>query len=194
MKKADPPHGSKQIFKIVLAKAFDLKCTIPEITDVGEPMLMCAIPRPPPLCSEPLLTVSKQLHGRLDGVSAVRSCKQHLQLFFFGVTPHFVSFTYPADFRHFTSIPSLLLAVYTNFCNGRSLVYTAPQRRHGSCSTGRETAEHMIGISDTVAFQSLRIRVLPPCSAPSGKINDEAPQCRSVASARVQCQQPRDSD
>jgi GTP-binding protein of the ras superfamily involved in termination of M-phase len=29
-----------QIFKIVLAKAFDLKCTIPEITNVGEPLLI----------------------------------------------------------------------------------------------------------------------------------------------------------
>ena len=30
-----------QIFKIVLSKAFDLKCTIPEIKDTGEPLLMC---------------------------------------------------------------------------------------------------------------------------------------------------------
>jgi hypothetical protein len=29
-----------QIFKIVLSKAFDLKCTIPEITNVGEPLLI----------------------------------------------------------------------------------------------------------------------------------------------------------
>jgi GTP-binding protein of the ras superfamily involved in termination of M-phase len=29
-----------QIFKIVLAKAFDLKCTIPEIENVGEPLLL----------------------------------------------------------------------------------------------------------------------------------------------------------
>lgn len=29
-----------QIFKIVLSKAFDLKCTIPEIENVGEPLLM----------------------------------------------------------------------------------------------------------------------------------------------------------
>jgi GTP-binding protein of the ras superfamily involved in termination of M-phase len=38
------PHravfDSKQIFKIVLSKAFDLKCTIPEITNVGEPLLI----------------------------------------------------------------------------------------------------------------------------------------------------------
>lgn len=31
---------SPQIFKIVLAKAFDLKCTIPEIENVGEPLLL----------------------------------------------------------------------------------------------------------------------------------------------------------
>jgi len=31
---------SLQIFKIVLAKAFDLKCTIPEIENVGEPLLL----------------------------------------------------------------------------------------------------------------------------------------------------------
>ncbi|PRQ72175.1 putative TEM1-GTP-binding protein of the ras superfamily [Rhodotorula toruloides] len=30
----------QKIFKIVLSKAFDLKCTIPEITDVGEPLLI----------------------------------------------------------------------------------------------------------------------------------------------------------
>jgi len=30
----------QQIFKIVLSKAFDLKCTIPEITNVGEPLLI----------------------------------------------------------------------------------------------------------------------------------------------------------
>lgn len=29
----------QKIFKIVLAKAFDLKCTIPEIHTVGEPIL-----------------------------------------------------------------------------------------------------------------------------------------------------------
>lgn len=29
-----------QIFKIVLAKAFDLKCTIPEIENIGEPLLL----------------------------------------------------------------------------------------------------------------------------------------------------------
>ena len=29
-----------QIFKIVLSKAFDLKCTIPEISNVGEPLLL----------------------------------------------------------------------------------------------------------------------------------------------------------
>ncbi|GAA5920964.1 hypothetical protein JCM3775_004027 [Rhodotorula graminis] len=30
----------QKIFKIVLSKAFDLKCTIPEISDVGEPLLI----------------------------------------------------------------------------------------------------------------------------------------------------------
>ncbi|KAK4142307.1 septum-promoting GTP-binding protein 1 [Dichotomopilus funicola] len=30
----------QKIFKIVLSKAFDLKCTIPEITNVGEPLLI----------------------------------------------------------------------------------------------------------------------------------------------------------
>ncbi|CAK45868.1 uncharacterized protein An11g01310 [Aspergillus niger] len=30
----------QKIFKIVLAKAFDLKCTIPEIENVGEPLLL----------------------------------------------------------------------------------------------------------------------------------------------------------
>ena len=30
----------QKIFKIVLAKAFDLKCVIPEIDGVGEPILM----------------------------------------------------------------------------------------------------------------------------------------------------------
>jgi GTP-binding protein of the ras superfamily involved in termination of M-phase len=29
-----------QIFKIVLSKAFDLKCTLPEITNTGEPLLI----------------------------------------------------------------------------------------------------------------------------------------------------------
>jgi hypothetical protein len=29
-----------QIFKIVLSKAFDLKCTIPEIENIGEPLLL----------------------------------------------------------------------------------------------------------------------------------------------------------
>ena len=29
-----------QIFKIVLSKAFDLKCTIPEIEHIGEPLLL----------------------------------------------------------------------------------------------------------------------------------------------------------
>ena len=29
-----------QIFKIVLSKAFDLRCTIPEIENVGEPLLL----------------------------------------------------------------------------------------------------------------------------------------------------------
>jgi len=28
----------RQIFKVVLSKAFDLKCTIPEISAVGEPI------------------------------------------------------------------------------------------------------------------------------------------------------------
>jgi GTP-binding protein of the ras superfamily involved in termination of M-phase len=30
----------RQIFKIVLSKAFDLKCTIPEIENIGEPLLL----------------------------------------------------------------------------------------------------------------------------------------------------------
>lgn len=30
----------QKIFKIVLSKAFDLKCTIPEISNVGEPLLL----------------------------------------------------------------------------------------------------------------------------------------------------------
>lgn len=30
----------QKIFKIVLAKAFDLKCVIPEIDNVGEPVLL----------------------------------------------------------------------------------------------------------------------------------------------------------
>ena len=35
------PHVlALQIFKIVLSKAFDLKCTIPEISNVGEPLLL----------------------------------------------------------------------------------------------------------------------------------------------------------
>lgn len=29
-----------KIFKIVLSKAFDLRCTIPEIENVGEPLLL----------------------------------------------------------------------------------------------------------------------------------------------------------
>lgn len=29
----------KKIFKIVLAKAFDLRCTIPEIRNIGEPII-----------------------------------------------------------------------------------------------------------------------------------------------------------
>jgi GTP-binding protein of the ras superfamily involved in termination of M-phase len=29
-----------KIFKIVLSKAFDLKCTIPEIENIGEPLLL----------------------------------------------------------------------------------------------------------------------------------------------------------
>lgn len=29
-----------QIFKIVLSKAFDLRCTIPEIENTGEPLLL----------------------------------------------------------------------------------------------------------------------------------------------------------
>lgn len=32
--------NSLQIFKIVLSKAFDLRCTIPEIEHVGEPLLL----------------------------------------------------------------------------------------------------------------------------------------------------------
>lgn len=35
-----PYTDSTQIFKIVLSKAFDLKCTIPEIESVGEPLLL----------------------------------------------------------------------------------------------------------------------------------------------------------
>lgn len=35
-----PPADTSQIFKIVLSKAFDLKCTIPEIENVGEPLLL----------------------------------------------------------------------------------------------------------------------------------------------------------
>jgi GTP-binding protein of the ras superfamily involved in termination of M-phase len=31
---------TSQIFKIVLSKAFDLRCTIPEISNVGEPLLL----------------------------------------------------------------------------------------------------------------------------------------------------------
>lgn len=31
---------ASQIFKIVLSKAFDLKCTIPEIENIGEPLLL----------------------------------------------------------------------------------------------------------------------------------------------------------
>ena len=34
------PPNMFQIFKIVLSKAFDLKCTIPEIENVGEPLLL----------------------------------------------------------------------------------------------------------------------------------------------------------
>jgi GTP-binding protein of the ras superfamily involved in termination of M-phase len=33
-------HVPCQIFKIVLSKAFDLKCTIPEIENIGEPLLL----------------------------------------------------------------------------------------------------------------------------------------------------------
>jgi len=29
----------KKIFKVVLARAFDLKCTVPEIHNVGEPII-----------------------------------------------------------------------------------------------------------------------------------------------------------
>ncbi|RYP58493.1 hypothetical protein DL770_010410 [Monosporascus sp. CRB-9-2] len=36
----DQEEISNQIFKIVLSKAFDLKCTIPEIENVGEPLLL----------------------------------------------------------------------------------------------------------------------------------------------------------
>jgi hypothetical protein len=35
-----PTNSLSQIFKIVLSKAFDLKCTIPEIENVGEPLLL----------------------------------------------------------------------------------------------------------------------------------------------------------
>lgn len=35
-----PPTLTLQIFKIVLSKAFDLKCTIPEIENIGEPLLL----------------------------------------------------------------------------------------------------------------------------------------------------------
>jgi GTP-binding protein of the ras superfamily involved in termination of M-phase len=35
-----PRLTTPQIFKIVLSKAFDLKCTIPEIEHVGEPLLL----------------------------------------------------------------------------------------------------------------------------------------------------------
>jgi hypothetical protein len=39
--KFDRTHADPlQIFKIVLAKAFDLKCTIPEIENIGEPLLL----------------------------------------------------------------------------------------------------------------------------------------------------------
>lgn len=49
VQKVSPVHTSykaqsiltaRQIFKIVLSKAFDLKCTIPEIENVGEPLLL----------------------------------------------------------------------------------------------------------------------------------------------------------
>lgn len=40
MKLLHSPAYRAQIFKIVLAKAFDLKCTIPEIENVGEPLLL----------------------------------------------------------------------------------------------------------------------------------------------------------
>ena len=33
-------NSTHQIFKIVLSKAFDLKCTIPEIENTGEPLLI----------------------------------------------------------------------------------------------------------------------------------------------------------
>jgi GTP-binding protein of the ras superfamily involved in termination of M-phase len=33
-------NTNSQIFKIVLSKAFDLRCTIPEIENVGEPLLL----------------------------------------------------------------------------------------------------------------------------------------------------------
>ena len=35
-----PLTQQSQIFKIVLSKAFDLRCTIPEIENVGEPLLL----------------------------------------------------------------------------------------------------------------------------------------------------------
>lgn len=37
---ADNPLLFWKIFKIVLSKAFDLRCTIPEIENVGEPLLL----------------------------------------------------------------------------------------------------------------------------------------------------------
>ena len=38
--KHGPIANGLQIFKIVLSKAFDLKCTIPEIENIGEPLLL----------------------------------------------------------------------------------------------------------------------------------------------------------
>jgi GTP-binding protein of the ras superfamily involved in termination of M-phase len=37
---SQPSNHHTQIFKIVLSKAFDLRCTIPEIENVGEPLLL----------------------------------------------------------------------------------------------------------------------------------------------------------
>ena len=40
MKGSSELTNTTQIFKIVLSKAFDLKCTIPEIENLGEPLLI----------------------------------------------------------------------------------------------------------------------------------------------------------
>ena len=46
----------QKIFKIVLAKAFDLKCVIQEIDAVGEPILLYVSPRRSSVRSTALLT------------------------------------------------------------------------------------------------------------------------------------------